>query len=337
VPGSLFAAPVIAMIWDFDQTLIPGYQQDPLFREYGEDGPTFWGEVNRLRDHYEAQGLAVQPDTLYLNHILTYVRRGRMAGLTNKELRRLGAELTFYPGLPDFLQRCVAHVRPYAGITVEHYIVSTGLRQIILGSEICTYRPPDSGPGGESLVKGVWASEFIDDPAEPGFGQAPTQVAEVRQVGYALDDTSKTRAIWEINKGTNVNPAIQVNDRIAPEDRRVPLRNMIYIADGPSDVPVFSILNQNGGRTLGVYNPDPDSEQHYLNVKRLRDQERVQHFAEADYRPGTNAYRWIMATLDEIAQAIVADREALLREQVSRPGGHAVKPTATMDAAEEAD
>ena len=64
-----------------------------------------------------------------------------------------------------------------------------------------------------------------------------------------IDNTSKTRAIFEINKG----PGIDVNARVAEEERRVPIRNMIYIADGPSDVPVFSVVTQLGGRTLGVY------------------------------------------------------------------------------------
>jgi len=75
--------------------------------------------------------------------------------------------------------------------------------------------------------------------------------------------------------------------QFAPEDRRVPFRNMIYVADGPTDIPVFSILNNTGGRTLGVYNPD--QAKHFRNVKSLQDQGRIQHFAEADYRPETNA------------------------------------------------
>ena len=128
-------------------------------------------------------------------------------------------------------------------MTVEHYIVSTGLRQMVMGSKIA------------NLVDGVWGCEFVDDVAEPGYlGKAPklfgSTDATIRGIGYAIDNTTKTRALFEINKGTNKHADIDVNASLSPEDRRVPFQNMIYIADGPSDVPAFSIVNQYGGRTV---------------------------------------------------------------------------------------
>lgn len=315
---SLFTGHVIAVIWDFDQTLIPGYQQQPLFEEYGIESPVFWREVNALTEHYKQRGVEVSKDTVYLNHLLIYVQEGLMPGLTNAKLRELGARLSFYPGMPEFLERARKHIEAREQfrkheIRVEHYIVSTGLRQMILGSAIAPH------------VKGVWASDFIEEPARPGFLKAnaePTPAGEhpISQVGYFIDDTTKTRAIWEINKGCNVDPSIGVNDFIAPEDRRVPLRNMVYIADGPSDVPVFSILNTYGGRTMGVYNAEQD--QHFNTVKGLLDQGRVQMFAEADYTDGSTGSRWILRTLEEIAELIVRDRQAALEDRVSAAGGH---------------
>lgn len=316
MPASLFTAKVIAVLWDFDQTLIPGYQQKPLFDHYGIDANEFWDEVNELGKHYANQHLEVTNDTLYLNHLLMYVKDGHMKGLTNAKLREFGAALDFYDGMPEFMATSKAHIEKnpkYSaqGITVEHYIVSTGLRQIILGSAVAKY------------VKRVWACEFIEQPAARGFlksGKLPLGEQEISQVGYFLDNTSKTRALFEINKGSNVETGIGVNDTIAPEDRRVPFRNMIFIADGPSDIPVFSILNANGGRTLGVYNPSQDK--HFRNVKALQDQGRVHHFTEADYRPERNAAQWILTTLDEIAEAILTDRAKLLKERVHPSVGH---------------
>ncbi len=317
---NLFTGNVIAVIWDFDQTLIPGYQQRPLFQAYDVDEGEFWKEVQQLTQHYGAAGLVVSPDTLYRNHILTYVKAGRFPGLTNPRLRELGAELSFYPGMPDFLMasRKVIEGNPQFGrhgVTVEHYVVSTGLRQIILGSRAAEH------------LNGVWASEFIEEPAPPGYLDGTYQPkltgdSPVSQVGYFLDNTTKTRAIWEINKGTNVDPQVGVNDLIAPEDRRVPLRNMLYIADGPSDVPVFSIVNTYGGRTLGVYNGATDL--HFREVKGLRDQGRVQHFAEADYEEGSLAHRWIMTSLEEMASVIVRDRERALADKVKSSAKHVI-------------
>src|SRR5438105_3738870 len=103
MPVTLFTGQVIVVGWDFDQTLIPGYQQEPLFKAYGIDPGEFWKEVSGLESFYKERNLVVSRDTLYLSHILTYVRAGRLKGLTNARLRELGKELTFYPGLPDFL------------------------------------------------------------------------------------------------------------------------------------------------------------------------------------------------------------------------------------------
>jgi len=315
---NLFTGNVIAAIWDFDQTLIPGYQQEPLFRAYGVDAGKFWDEVDGLGTHYTKAGLRVSQETLYLNHILTYVREGLFPGLNNARLRDFGAELSFYPGMPEFMAEVTKSIESndsflHHNVRVEHYIVSTGLRQMILGSQIAGY------------VKDVWASEFIEDPAPPGYREGGVQGSlvesgEISQIGYFVDNTTKTRAIWEINKGVNVDLKIGVNDLIAAEDRRVPLRNMLYVADGPSDVPVFSILNRYGGRTLGVYNPEQES--HFRSVKGLRDQRRVQHFAEANYEPGSTAHRWIMASLEEMATVIVRDRERALDDRVGPSAKH---------------
>ncbi len=317
MPVPLFVGNVVALIWDFDQTLISGYQQEPLFETYGVDREQFWNEVRALVDYYQQRGIVAAADTMYLNHLLTYVKAGRFAGLTNGKLRELGGKLTFYPGMPDFLRTVKRHVEERAefrshSITVEHYIVSTGLRQMILGSAVA------------EQVTDIWACEFIEEAAPPGFLQRqpslPIESHEISQVGYFLDNTTKTRAIWEINKGTNRDPQIGVNDVIAEEDRRVPIRNMLYIADGPSDIPVFSVVNRYGGRTLGVYNPArPD---HFRKVKALRDQGRVQHFVEADYRPGRAAAEWILLSAEEMAEAIVRDRERALRDRVRPSIGH---------------
>jgi hypothetical protein len=95
---------------------------------------------------------------------------------------------------------------------------------------------------------------------------------------------------------------------------------MIYIADGPSDVPVFSILNQAGGRTLGVYNLEPRN--NHKQVKQLQEQGRIQGMAEADYRVGKAAHLWLMDSLEQIAKEIVENRR-LAFARIENPPGHA--------------
>src|SRR5260221_14057668 len=94
---------IIALIWDFDKTLIPSYSEGPLFEHYKVNEIDFWNEVNGLVDFYKSQSIHnVSRDTVYLNHILTYVQKGIFKGLSNKLLYQLGGKIPFYKGLPEF-------------------------------------------------------------------------------------------------------------------------------------------------------------------------------------------------------------------------------------------
>lgn len=314
--SALFQQNVIALVWDFDKTLIRGYMQAPLFRRYGVDEGQFWREVEGLPSHYAAQGLdRVSKDTMYLNHLLSYARAGVFEGLSNAGLRELGAELEFFPGLPECFARLQRFVegnpnwRPYE-LKLEHYIVSTGLRQIILGSAIAPF------------VEDVWANEFVQDSPGPGYLDQPFEAtgSQISALGYVIDNTTKTRAVFEINKGVNKEPTIDVNSYIDEDDRRVPFRNMVYIADGPSDVPCFSIVRKGGGKTLAVFERGKLAE--YEQVKRLHDQHRVNYFVEADYRQDSDADLWLHSTVSELAEAIVERRKRDLDDKVGNPPRH---------------
>lgn len=315
--ATLFTQNIIACVWDFDKTLIPAYMQAPLFRRYGVDEATFWAEANALAENYRRRGYHIAPEISYLNHLLTHVLAGPMAGLNNAILRECGAGIEFYPGLPDFFarSRTWVHSKPeYAKheLTLEHYIVSTGLAEMIRGSAIAPH------------VDGIWACEFIENPLQPGFlrqKEFPLDAAaEIAQIGVMIDNTTKTRAIFEINKGTNKNPAIDVNAKVAPEDRRIPLQNMIYIADGPSDIPSFSVVKGGGGKAYGVYNPERREE--FAQNDRLRATGRIDHYGKADYRPESETSHWLHLQIEKMCDRIVADREAAVATRVTRPPRH---------------
>ena len=315
----LFLQNIIACIWDFDKTLSPGYMQAPIFERYRIDPRKFWKEVEELPNYYKKDGLdLISTDMLYLNHILTYTRQGTFKGLNNAGLRKLGDKIQLYEGLPDFFSKIKHFVasNPEYGqheIQVEHYIVSTGLRQMILGSRIAPH------------VDGVWGCEFIEDPPPAGYLDAGKQAAPreskvISQIAYALDNTTKTRAVFEINKGSNKIPGIDVNAMIPDEDRRIPFQNMIYIADGPSDIPVFSLINRFGGRTFAVY--QPGSSREFSQVNNLQKQKRVQSFGEANYTEGSQTSMWIKNAITEICSQIVKNRERALGDKIGKPPRH---------------
>ena len=326
---SPFEQNIIAMVWDCDKTLISSYMQEPLFRHFNVDGGKFWKEVNALKAYYGKQGIAVNSDTSYLNHILTYVKAGIFKGLNNALLREFGKELKFYPGLPQFfgeVKSLINDDEKYKAfdIRLEHYVVSTGFAETIRGSAIAPF------------VDGIFGCEFIESPAQPGFleslgagslsGDVPSTsansaVSEISQVASALDNTSKTRYLFEINKGSNKYPeTIDVNSSIARESRRVPFENMVYIADGPSDVPAFSILNYNGGSTFAVY-PKGDVKA-FRQVDALRRDNRVQMFGEADYETASQSWLWLTEKVRAIADSIVERKQAAIRNSAGAPPTH---------------
>ena len=328
---SPFEQNIIAMVWDCDKTLISSYMQDPLFKHFNVDGGKFWQEVNALKAYYGKQGISVNSDTSYLNHILTYVKAGLFKGLNNALLREFGKELKFYPGLPQFfgeVKSLINDDEKYKAfdIRLEHYVVSTGFAETIRGSAIAPF------------VDGIYGCEFIETPAMPGYlegfesggissatagiSNATTPVhSEISQIASALDNTSKTRYLFEINKGSNKYPeTIDVNSSIARESRRVPFENMVYIADGPSDVPAFSILNYNGGSTFAVY-PKGDVKA-FRQVDALRRDNRVQMFGEADYETASQSWLWLTEKVRSIADSIVERKQAAIRNSAGAPPTH---------------
>lgn len=292
---------VIAIIWDFDKTLVNGYMQDPIFKEYKVNASEFWREVNALPDKYwDEQKVKVNRDTIYLNQFIRYVREGRFPKLSNEKLRQYGAQQNFYAGIPEIFRTTKALLESDVvckeyNIRVEHYIVSTGFAEVIRGTSIMEF------------VKNIWGCELIQDKDKDGD-------LVISEIGYTIDNTSKTRALFEINKGIGERKDVTVNSKLTDDQRRVDFRNMIYIADGPSDVPAFSVVKGRGGATFAIY-PAGDKKA-FEQVERLREDGRIDMFAEADYSDGTTASMWICNKIQEFANRIKAE------EQAKRQGGN---------------
>lgn len=301
-------ANVIAIVWDFDKTLISGYMQDPMFKKFGVDAKSFWEEVNALPDKYwKEQGVKVNRDTIYLNHILKYVREGKFPKLNNAMLEEFGKQINFYPGIPDIFQATkeVVSNAVYAefDVKVEHYVVSTGLLRTIKGSNVNKY------------ISHAWGCELIEAPDSNGN-------RVVSEIGYTIDNTSKTRALFEINKGTVQNEGIDVNSTVPEELRRVSFKNMIYVADGPSDVPAFSLINRNGGSTFAVY-PKGD-ERAFAQVEKMRMDGRVNMYAEANYSRGTTAHLWLTNKVKYLADKIRESERARFAGVINSAPTHIV-------------
>lgn len=297
---------IIATVWDFDKTLIPEYMQEPIFHKWEINGKDFWDKNNKRIAELQEQGIDVNPDTYYLNTLIKEARAGgSLDGLNNETIKSLGSEIKFYDGVLDLFKAIndLNNDKVYNnyGIKFECYIISTGLKKMIEGSEIAPY------------VRKIWGAELVDS-IESEEGKS-----RITEVAYSLDNSTKTRAIFEINKGVGIEEGgtIDVNTKIPEEERRVQFRNMVYIADGPSDVPAFSLIIHKGGSTMAVY-PKGDAKA-FKQVYDLSRAGRVNMVAEADYTKDSQARLWLMAVLREQANKIVEAKRSVFMRPAGTP------------------
>ena len=164
-------------------------------------------------------------------------------------------------------------------------------------------------------VDGIWGCELLDAPDKNG---CPV----ISEVLYTIDNTTKTRALFEINKGIGKIDGIEVNSKIPEEYRRVHFENMIYIADGPSDIPAFSVVNQHNGSTFAIY-PCGDINA-MRQVDQMREDGRVNMYAEADYSEGTTAYMWLSDRIQKIADRIRDSERSRITNSASGVPKHLV-------------
>lgn len=257
--------PVVAICYDFDKTLTPNDMQAQGFiQSVGCDVNSFWEESN---------GLA-EKNNMDQNLAYMYTMKDKSDGkvlFTKSSLREYGATIQLFPGVEDWFER----IKLYGlekGVIVEHYIISSGLREMIEGTKVAN-----------SFTK-IYASSFYY--SEKGVAVWPAQV-----VNY----TNKTQFLFRIEKGIlDINDP-GVNDYFAPEDLRVPFRNMIYIGDSDTDIPCMKLVNVNGGHSIGVY--DPDSKKKEKVYKMMRDN-RIKYFTPADYRDGSELDKLVKAIID---------------------------------------
>lgn len=294
-------ANIIAVIWDFDRTLVDGYMQDPIFKKFGIDSSKFWSDMEAAKEECAKRAYRVNKDTYYVNYFIRCAHDGTLQGLNNAMLKEAGSEQKFYPGVEQLLKTIKETFKDdpeYSeyGIQVENYIVSTGFAETIRGTSLMPW------------IDGIWGCELLDGP--DGHGGTV-----INEMVYTIDNTTKTRALFEINKGIGKVPDIDVNSQIEKSMRRVQFEHMIYIADGPSDIPAFSVVKQNGGLTFAIY---PKGDYRAMQqVDQMRASGRVDMYGEADYSPDTTAYMWITDKIRQIGQKILTDEKAKIRASAS--------------------
>jgi hypothetical protein len=246
--------PIVAFLYDFDKTLCTTDMQDYAFiPSLGMTPAEFWAEANGFGRSNRMDGI--------LAYMYTMIREAEKKNLpfTREDLVEKGRGIVLFPGVAGWFDRINAFGESQ-GVRVEHYIISSGLREIIEGSAI------------SGAFREIYASEFYYN--EQGVPVWPK---------LAVNFTAKTQFVYRINKGVlDVSNDKDLNASMPDDSKRVPFTNMIYMGDGLSDVPCMKMMRAYGGQAIAVY-----QESNRAGVEDLLAKGRVDFIFPADYREGT--------------------------------------------------
>ena len=262
--------PIVALIYDFDGTLSPGNMQEFGFiQAVGKTKEVFW----KMSD-----GIAVGQDA---SNVLAYMKlmfdEARKAGipLRRSKFKEFGKHIELYEGVKEWFGLVNEYGRE-KGVRVEHYINSSGLKEIIEGSSIA------------KEFHHIYAGTFIYN--EDGVAEWP---------GIAVDHTAKTQFLFKISKGiTSQHDSKMVNASIADDKKRIPFSHMIYFGDGETDIPCMKIVGMFGGNPIAVY--DPDSAKKKATAQKLQRQGRVKFITPATYTRDSRTFKIVAAIIDKV-------------------------------------
>jgi len=262
--------PIVALIYDFDGTLSPGNMQEFGFiQAIGKTPEVFWKMSDEIAIGQDASNVLA-----YMKLMFDEAKRNGIK-LRRSDFMKFGQHIQLFKGVREWF----ALINRYGesrGVKVEHYINSSGLKEIIEGSPVA------------SEFRHIFAGTFIYD--ENGEAEWP---------GIAVDYTAKTQFLFKISKGIfSSRDTKRVNSSIADAKKRIPFPHMIYLGDGETDVPCMKIVNMFGGHSIAVFNPE--NEKKIALANKLKRQGRVNFSIPADYSDGSEAYKVVCAIIDKI-------------------------------------
>ena len=259
---------IIAIMYDFDKTLCTKDMQEYTFiPNLKMDVSEFWNCANKLRE--------VDKMDAVLTYMYLMIKKSSDIGnyVTREYLNEMGSDIELFPGVRDWFERINEYGKE-KGVTIEHFIISSGVKEIIEGSDIGKY------------FKQVFASEFYYD--ELGHAVWPK---------VAINYTNKTQFLKRINKGIlDTSDDYNINKKMDASNKRIPVSNMIYIGDGLTDVPCMKLTKDGGGVSIAVY-----TDRNKKVVEELYEDGRINHMARADYSEDSKMDVIVKKTIDSMA------------------------------------
>lgn len=260
----------MAIAYDFDGTLAPGNMQEYDFiPALNMVSKAFWSSVNTLAKQHEMDQILA-----YMHMMLEEARKARVA-VRRSDFKQFGANITLFPGVVGWFKRINAYARA-KGVRLEHYIISSGIREMVEGTPI--YRQ----------FRKVYASGFMFD--HNGVACWPA---------LAVNYTTKTQYLFRINKGSlDVHDNSVINKFVPKEQRPVPFENMVFIGDGETDIPCMRLVKDQGGHSIAVYNRSKRGVKKH--AEQLVTDGRATLAAPADFQGGSTIDSCVKAIIDKV-------------------------------------
>jgi len=266
----------IAIAYDFDGTLAPGNMQERSFLpNLGINKDDFWEENRKVAEVNDMN------ETLSYMQLMLKKANAKGQLITRKAFEDHGKDIDFFEGIEEYFDKINKYAKT-KGLKIKHYIISSGLRDIIKGTKIFKH------------FDRVYASAYKYD--VNGGADWPA---------LAVDYTNKTQFLFRINKGIdNSWDNSKINKYVIEENRPIPFSKMIYIGDGETDVPSMKMINYQGGTSIAVYNPNLRSNAGKKAKKVCEEliiQKRATYIAPAKYTEDSDLYKIIQLCIDKIS------------------------------------
>lgn len=257
-------------------------QEFGFIQAVGKTAAEFWQMSDNIAIGQDASNVLA-----YMKLMFDEARMNRIT-LKKSEFRRFGKDIVLFDGVLEWFD-LVDRYGEGKGVRVEHYINSSGLKEIIEGSPIA------------GKFKHIFAGSFLYD--EKGEAEWP---------GNAVDYTTKTQFLFKISKGIlSSRDNKEVNDSMSDDKKRIPFPNMVYFGDGETDVPCMKIVGMFGGHSIAVYNPESEAKR--KSALKLKRQGRVAFATPAIYTSDSRAYKIVCAIIDKIKADSELQRLSRLR------------------------
>lgn len=261
--------PIVALVYDFDGTLSPlNMQEFGFIQSLGISVKEFWTKANRMAIDEDANSILC-----YMKHMLDSAKQAGIP-LTKELLQKNGNDVQLYPGVKEWFS-LINKYGESCGVRIEHYINSSGLKEMIEGTPIA------------SEFNKIYACSYMYD-----------KKGEAVWPAVAVDFSTKTQFLFKINKGIrSVSDNVEVNRYTSEEDRPIPFKRMIYFGDGETDIPCMKLVKNQGGYSIAVYRPDSSK---LGAAKKLISDGRVNFVCEADYQENGEIFEIVKTIIDKM-------------------------------------